>query len=150
MNPLDNPFVHKEFFNTFIGKQLGRGMSRTVYVFAANSQMVVKIETKSESFQNIREWEYWQEMKDTPLAKWLAPCIYISPCGTILVQDRVMMIDRSKYPKKIPASFTDTKYQNFGAIKGKFVCFDYGNIPFAKGVSTKMQTVKWWSDLETD
>jgi hypothetical protein len=150
MNPLDNPFVHKEFFNTLIGKQLGRGVARTTYAFSANAGMVIKVETKGNSYQNVREWEYWNEMKDTPVAKWLAPCLYISPCGAVLVQERVQMIEHSKYPKKIPAFFTDTKYQNFGMLNGKFVCFDYGNIPFAKGISTKMQNVKWWSDLELD
>lgn len=145
-----SPFIHKEFFNTLIGKKLGRGSARAVYAFTANADMVVKVETKGESFQNIREWEYWQEMKDSPVAKWLAPCLYISPCGSVLIQARVLPLERSKYPKKIPHFFTDTKYQNFGLYKGKFVCMDYGNIPFAKGVTSKMVKADWWSDIEID
>lgn len=145
-----SPFIHKEFFNTLIGKKLGRGSARTVYAFTANADMVIKVETKGESFQNIREWEYWQEMKDSPVAKWLAPCLYISPCGSVLIQSRVLPLDRNKYPEKIPHFFTDTKYNNFGLYKGKFVCMDYGNIPFAKGVTSKMVKAEWWSDVEID
>lgn len=147
---MDNPFIHKEFFRTLIGKQIGRGMSRTVYAFKLNPDLVVKVEEDTESFQNVREWEYWNEMKDSPVAKWLAPCLYISPCGSVLIQSRVLSLDRSKYPKKIPHFFTDTKYNNFGLYKGKFVCMDYGNIPFAKGVTSKMVKADWWGDKEVD
>jgi hypothetical protein len=147
---MDSPFIHKEFFNTLIGKQLGKGSARTVYAFSANPELVVKVEIGGESFQNVREWEYWKEMKDSPMAKYLAPCEYISPCGAVLIQGRVLPLDRSKYPKKIPANFTDTKYQNFGLYKNKFVCCDYGNIPFAKGVSAKMVKAHWWGDIEID
>lgn len=147
---MDNNFINREFFNTLVGKQLGRGMSRTVYAFKLNPDLVVKIEEGKGSFQNIREWEYWNEMKDSPVARWLAPCLYISPCGSVLIQSRVLPLDRSKYPKKIPHFFTDTKYQNFGLYKGKFVCIDYGSIPFAKGVTSKMVKADWWGDNEID
>lgn len=146
----DNPFIHKEFFRMLIGKQLGRGMSRTVYAFKLNPDLVIKVEEGRESFQNVREWEYWHEMKDSPVARWLAPCLYISPCGTVLVQGRVHGLDHSKYPKKIPHFFTDTKYNNFGLYKGRFVCMDYGNIPFAKGVTSKIVKADWWGDKEIE
>jgi len=147
---MDNPFIHKEFFNCLIGKKIARGMSRTVYAFSANSSMVVKIEEGVKSFQNVREWEYWQEIKDSPAKKWFAPCLYISPCGSVLIQERVLPLERKKYPKKIPHFITDTKYENFGLLDGKFVCCDYGNIPFAKGITSKMVKAEWWSDIEVD
>ena len=151
---IDNAFIHKEFFRMMIGKQIGRGMSRAVYAFKNDPTLVIKVEEASESFQNVREWEYWQENKDfKPVAQWLAPCHYISPCGTILVQSRVGSLEKSAYPKIIPHFFTDTKYQNFGTLKGKTVCFDYGNIPLSKGIEIKKGKVKmvkaeWWGDQE--
>ena len=153
---MENNFINKEIYGTVVGKQIGRGMSRSVFVYALDPTLVIKIEDKSQSFQNVREWEYWQENKDyKPIAQWLAPCVAISPCGSVLIQKRVHTLDQSRYPKTIPQFFSDTKYQNFGLLNGKFVCFDYGNIPLSKGViinkgKVKMVKAEWWGDKEID
>ena len=153
---MENNFINKEIYGLFIGKTLGRGMSRTVYTHALDPTLVIKIEEKAQSFQNIREWEYWNENKDfKPIAEWLAPCIAISPCGSVLIQKRVNSLDYSKYPKMIPHFLTDNKYQNYGLLNGKFVCFDYGSIPLSMGITiikkkTKMKKVEWWGDKEID
>lgn len=153
---MDNPFINREIYGLIIGKQLGRGMSRTVYQYLLDPTLVVKIETKAGSFQNIREWEYWNENKEfAPMRDWLAPCLYISPCGSVLIQKKCYPLDEKKYPKMIPHFFTDTKYQNFGLLDGNVVCFDYGNIPLSKGViiikkKTKMVKAKWWRDSDID
>lgn len=147
---INNELIQKEFTRMLFGKQIGRGLSRTVYVLLSDPTLVIKTEIKGNSFQNIREWEYWNEMKGTPVEKWLAPCLFISPCGTVLIQKRCETLDKSKYPSKLPSFFTDTKYQNFGLLNNKFVCFDYGNIPFSKGVNSKTVKANWWGDQEID
>lgn len=153
---MDNNHINREIFGLVIGKQLGRGASRTVYSYALDPSLVVKVEERSGSFSNIREWEYWQENKEyAPMRDWLAPCIAISPCGSVLIQKRAYKLDPKKYPKMIPHFFTDTKYENFGMIDGNFVCIDYGSIPMSKGLiiikkKTKLVKAHWWGDKEID
>lgn len=153
---MENNFINKEIARLLCGRVIGRGMSRTVYVNNLDPTTVIKIEEHTQSFQNVREWEYWDENKEfKPVAEWLAPCVAISPCGTVLVQKRAYPADPKLYPKTIPHFFTDTKYQNFGLINKKLVCFDYGSIPMSRGIivikkKTKMQKVGWWGDKEID
>lgn len=70
------------------GQFLGEGMSRKVFVCGLDSSLVVKVETEAGRFQNVKEWELWQEIQYTSAAKWLAPCLHLSPDGTILVMAR--------------------------------------------------------------
>lgn len=138
------PTTARDLTHLFLGEVLGSGMSRTVYAHAQDPSLVIKVEY-GDRFQNVLEWEVWQGIKDSPMAKWYAPCVDISPNGIVLIQKRVQMIPREQYPKEIPAFFTDTKYQNFGMLGKQFVCFDYGTMNIIRNCFTKrMQKADWW------
>ena len=146
---MDNNFINKEFFRMLVGKFLGRGQFRNVYVLLSDPTKVVKIEEREQSFSNIKEWEFWQDNKDNPMiAKWLAPCHYISPSGAVLIQSRCYMVEDKKLPKMLPSFLTDTKYQNFGMLNGKVVCFDYATV--VNNLNTKLRNTKWFGDREID
>lgn len=118
-----------DFIGLFLGDKLGEGTARSVYEFIGQPGLVIKVETTAASFQNIAEWEAWQEVKDTHWGKWFAPCRRISPCGMVLIQERTMPLavdtKGNEFPRDIPNFFTDLKPCNFGKIKGQFVCHDY-------------------------
>lgn len=144
--------IAKDFFNLMAGKWLGGGIGRGVYVLGTDPSMVVKIETASHSFQNVAEWAIWDVVNAAkPLVrKWFAPCHYISPCGMILIQARTRPMDKSQFPKRMPAYFTDLKYQNFGMLDGHIVAHDYGYSRFIHmGLNASMRDVTWRDDEES-
>lgn len=132
------------------GEKLGEGIGREVYEFSGDKSMVIKVE--SSGFQNIKEWEIWNEMKHwkgklAEPPKWLAPCISISTCGIYLVQERTYSIPKEEYPEKVPAFLLDRKYGNFGVImkdgKRQFVCHDYGMQSLCNGVKMNLVNAEW-------
>jgi hypothetical protein len=133
-----------EFESLFLGKKLGEGMSRKVYACRTDSALVIKIERRAGYFQNIREWETWNELQYTAAAKWLAPCIDISSCGTILLQKRAQPIREKELPKQMPVFLCDFKLANFGVLEGRVVCCDYGtNLTISQAAGKRMKKVKW-------
>lgn len=143
------PVSARDLAALFLGKKLGSGMSRDVYEFTFNRDYVVKVENSSGSFQNIIEWEIWNNVQYMPsVSKWFAPCVNISPCGVFLIQRKVIQQDPKKYPKKVPYFFKDTKYENFGTVDGKLVCCDYGTFLREDHFNTKrMKNADWWSTI---
>lgn len=140
-----------DLFSLMCGKWLGGGISRGVYVLGTDPSLVIKIETANSSFQNAMEWEVWNvlERDDTDAMNWFAPCHYISPCGTILIQARTKPLDKSQAPKKVPVFFTDIKYQNFGMYDGRVVAHDYGFHKFVSlGSNCKLKCAQWYDDDE--
>ena len=140
-----NPVQTIDLVRMVIGETvLGSGYSRKVFVSAINEDDVVKVCAVG-NFSNIREWELWQEVREIPrLRPWFAPCKSISPCGLILVQARTRPVPMQRMPQKVPAILTDLKIENWGLLKGKVVCHDYGNhkrnVPgFA------MRKAHWWT-----
>lgn len=136
-----------EFDSLVCGRRLGRGESRVVYSSAIDKSLVFKFERAKHSFHNVCEWEAWQQYKHIPtIAKWLAPCVAISPCGTILLQERTTPLQNA--PDKLPAFLCDTKMSNYGTLgKGKnqrVVCHDYGFLITIKPKSG-MKKVNWWN-----
>lgn len=124
----------------FVGDVIGSGMSRTVYEFNIDPTKVVKIETARQRFQNVMEWELWNECRECPaLAKYLAPCRYISDCGIVLIMDKTQPLRATEIPKSLPAFLTDHKVENFGLLDGKVVCHDYGFV--IKNLSERLK--KW-------
>lgn len=115
------------------GKRIGQGESRKTYVFLPDDRYVLKWEPKPHrtGFSNISEWQAWLNTAHTPeLKKWLAPCVTITTDGVILVQERCERLrdhpdNKKDYPKEIPNVFVDVKRDNWGKLKGRFVCFDY-------------------------
>lgn len=129
------------------GKRLGSGIHRDVFTFMPNKEYVIKV-AKSDSESravNLIEAKIWSEIHSTPAAKWFAPVFDVSESGKFLLQRRVEQLPKEEYPKKIPHFFTDTKYSNFGWIKGVgFVCIDFGSFNIFRGISTKMVKAEWW------
>jgi hypothetical protein len=119
--------VTSDFFRLMVGDRLGSGIGREVFVMTDDKAKVIKFEAGSHSFQNVMEWETWERLDGTPQAKWLAPCIRISACGTILVMARTEPLPLGfKLPKQVPAFLGDFKRDNYGLLNGKLVCHDYG------------------------
>ena len=144
--------ISLDFFRVMTGKWLGGGIARGVYVLGTDPSLVVKIETASYSFQNAMEWEVWCDLQNTgnKVEKWFSPCHYISPCGIVLIQSRTKLIDKSRFPKKMPSFFTDLKYQNFGEYDGRIVAHDYGYNRFIHlGATTRMRSAAWRDDEES-
>lgn len=136
--------LQDEFIDILCGNRIGGGMSREVFECRLNDKWVVKIEKDGHYFQNIREYEIWQEIQHwKKMSKWFAPCEYISPHGMILIQHKVTPAYKKDLPAKLPAFFTDIKPENFGMIDNQFVCFDYGTTPLSKNWSTKTKKATW-------
>ena len=117
---------NEDLFNLMCGKVLGRGAYRTVYSCPIREDWVVKLDT-CENFSNICEYQIYRELQDTPIGKWLAPVRWVSAKGMWLIQDKTEPIQRKQMPKKIPSLFADIKLDNWGMLKGRPVCHDYGN-----------------------
>ena len=135
--------VNRDFFHLMMGDVLGAGEFRIVYEHLHREDLVLKWEPNAHSFQNIMEWDFWHDNKhDKKVARWLAPCEFISPCGIILVQRKTTKPERSQYPNVVPEFLTDLKRRNFGMLKGKLVAHDYGlhNVK----VPTRLKKATWW------
>lgn len=123
--------VLRELAAFMLGDKLGRGMSRSVFNHPHDPTKVIKVENSASNFQNVKEWELWQEVRYMKgIARWLAPCHYISYSGTFLVMEKTADLSPKQIPKKLPAFLTDHKAENFGTINGRVVCRDYGHINY--------------------
>lgn len=135
-------------FNSLLtGHWLGAGIHRDVYTCPLRDDLVVKVEKGEDddrrNFANVREWEFWDEHRHCKeIARWLAPCTMLSYDGRLLVQERIDPLGQAeKLPEQVPAFLTDLKRSNFGRLKGKIVCADYGfTIP---SPSTRLRKAHW-------
>ncbi len=148
-DPIDRPpLCQRGFLSLFCSEQLGTGQGRYVYEYGPDPQrLVIKVETGSGSFQNIVEWETWTKLSDgnSKWLRWFAPCLRISSCGTVLIQERTQPLNR-KIPMKVPDLFCDMKRGNFGWIGNRFVCHDYGWNLFGWRAAREGRLVipRWW------
>ena len=123
---MDNAVIHEEAFNLLCGELLGEGAFRKVFACTIDPALVVKVETRTGSFHNVQEWRTWDECQFWKKgAAWLAPCVSISPYGTVLLQKRVEPLRKAELPEKMPAFMRDVKAENFGLYEGRVVCSDY-------------------------
>lgn len=137
--------VNRDFLHLVVGKTIGAGEFRIVFEHEHRSDLVLKFEPRGQSFQNIAEWDFWNENKNNKrVGRWLAPCDYISPCGIILVMRRTTKPTKKDYPNMVPEFLTDLKRQNFGMYRGRLVAHDYGL--YNVKTSTKRKKAKWWGD----
>lgn len=120
--------VLQEFFDFMTGgEEIGHGVARHVFDHPNNPDLVIKVENTARSFQNIKEWEFWndfQHCKD--VARWLAPCHDISSNGIFLIMSKTRPLLPKEIPDKVPDFLTDHKALNFGILNKKLVCHDYG------------------------
>lgn len=123
--------VTLDFHNMILGKRLGGGLSREVFVFAFNPRYVVKIEAQS-NFQNVTEYMIWEAVMNTEWARWFAPVKRISPLGTALIMRRATPVNdvparaKDSFPKLLPDFLADTRDVNWGWLNGCWVMVDYG------------------------
>lgn len=134
----------KNFKEKFCGTYLGSGVSREVYVLKQNPRYVVKIDY-TKDWHNITEWNVWREANiryNQHLAAYLAPCVWISFNGKILIQKRIQFRHPSLYPQRIPNFLKDTKYANYGFYKNRLVCCDYSRADLFR--DGRLRKVNWW------
>lgn len=120
--------TYQDAFNLLCGEKIGGGIHRTVFECRIRPEFVVKVEDEFwRYFANVKEMTFWCDQQHyKPVAKWLAPCEYLSPDGRILLQRRVDPVPSSfKLPDKMPSFLTDFKRDNFGLLDGQLVCVDY-------------------------
>lgn len=141
-----------EIVRLFCGDLLGRGQDRDVYEHTQDPKRVVKVERSAGAFQNVIEWETWNQVKHMALADYLAPCHAISSCGVVLIQTRVQPLPPKGDPLLkhlvMPEYLGDFKRSNYGVLNGNVVACDYGsNVALNHGaVKAKMRLVKWRTD----
>lgn len=134
-------------FDLVCGDLLGEGIHRRVYRHKLDPSRVVKFSFASDqgAFANVQEWTLWQRCRDTPYAKWLAPCRAISLGGIILIQDYVPDAKKSQLPKTVPAFLTDLKVANWGMSDRQPKCRDYANhLMMETGWTRRMRRADWW------
>lgn len=136
----------KRFKKKFCGKELGSGVTRRVFEFKPDSRYVVKIQYRDSALHNCAEFHIWNENWYAPLQNMLAPCLWISNSGRILIQRRVSFRSQNRYPDRLPVCFTDLKVTNYGWIGKRFVCCDYAGLKFRIGRHRK---IKWWDLKKT-
>lgn len=138
-----NELMTMELMNMILGKYLGRGIHRMVFEYALDKRYVVKLDD-SDVGANFLENNVWQHIQYTKYAKWFAPIKSISSNGVIMIQAKCGKLEKNEYPKKVPAFFTDTHFDNFGKLNGRPVCFDYAaTLLLEKGMTNEMKTPKW-------
>lgn len=127
-----------------LGPQRGHGTHRAIFDHATDPGLIVKVETGSGDFNNVREWDAWQAVKDTDFATWFAPVVEISPAGLLLVMKRCTPATIESLPDKVPAFFTDLKAENWGFYEGRPVCLDYGlHLLLENGLTKRMRKARW-------
>lgn len=134
----------EEAFNLLCGDKIGEGIHRTVYRCRIRNDLVVKVENGDyRYFANVMEQKFWNDHQDyDKVARWLAPCEYLSPDGRILLQKRAEPLrDKDMKPDKLPAFLTDVKPDNFGWLNDRIVCVDYAmTIP---APSVRLRKADW-------
>lgn len=138
--------METELETIILGEKLGRGVHRDVYVFAPDPTKVIKVAKEDGRAVNLIEHKlFWNAIWETPLQKWFAGAFLVSESGKYLIQERAEKLPKDQYPEKIPRFFTDTKYDNFGYIKGRgLVCVDYGSFNVFRTISSRMVKADWW------
>lgn len=127
-----------------VGRYDGYGTYRAIFDHANDASLIVKVENQSQCFSNVAEWQVWESVRDTKLARWFAPCVEISPRGIVLIAKRCKPITREQLPDKVPAFFTDLKVENWGLYEGRPVCLDYGcHLMLEHGMTSKLRTARW-------
>jgi hypothetical protein len=138
--------VTADLVRSLLGERLGQGISREVFEWTIDADFVIKLEVGNGPFQNVTEWSTWATIKDTKYGKHLAPCKWISQCGTALLMQRTVPMPSDKEPKKLPGWLTDTKRSNYGMLNGAVVCHDYGTTLLMDigARSSRDRKVNWW------
>lgn len=135
----ETDFARQCMLNVLVGKMLGAGSYRRVYEFPDDPTKVIKVEHSGKEFCNIHEWQVWEQVKDTPIEHWFAPCHQIDGMGMALIQSRTapfatepefLKAVKELCGDSLPPFFDDAHHGNFGMMDGRVVCHDYGFTKF--------------------
>lgn len=113
----------EDAFNFLCHDVLGQGIHRKVFSCRFRDDLVVKVEDNGDnpmrSFANVREMDFWTYWRDhEPVAKWLAPCEYLSPDGRLMLQRRVDPIPSDfPLPEKLQRSSPITRNRTSASTK---------------------------------
>lgn len=148
---LSNQDISLDLVSSLCGRKIGEGLHRKVYEYNLNEKYVIKLETANTS-ANMTEYFLWDEIQGLTgnlawVKDWFAPVKWISPNGKIIVMQKTEEKPGKPRPTKVPAFFSDLKYNNWGWIGNKFVCHDYGFIHKFIKYENKFQTIHkdaWW------
>ncbi len=135
----------EDAFNMLCGKFIGEGIHRKVFECKIRPDLVVKVEADEyRNFANVFEMAFWDANQHCQsIAKWLAPCEFLSPDGAVLLQKKCSQVPFDyPLPKNMPEFMNDFKRANFGIMDGKLVCVDYA-ITYANP-SVKMTKANWF------
>lgn len=122
--------VTDDLLELFVGPVISYGTYRDVYTFRPSpTEYVIKIQRNSGSlrFDNVIEWDIWNEFKDHKFGKYLAPIETISENGHVLIMRKTKPLLKSLDKYKLPTLLSDLKEENFGLYNDKIVCHDYAN-----------------------
>lgn len=144
----DEPCVFRDLQGLFT-ECVGFGENREVWKVRGRDDIVAKLETSGDRFQNISEHLVWNLVQDSPQAKWFAPVEWIGASGSVLFMKRTMPVQADQFPRRVPDFFTDLKRRNFGMLDGKFVCHDYGILHrfIALGLLAGTRKAEWWGEF---
>lgn len=133
-----------EFVDLFCGDELGSGIDRRVFECKLDPAIVIKIERPDTTrFQNILEFQTWNDLGHTPLGKWLAPVRRVSDSGFVLLMAKTEPVPKGKLPLRMPEWLTDCKASNYGMLEGRVVCHDYGTNLIIAHASKRLRKVHW-------
>lgn len=136
-------FTCREMSKLMYGRLIGEGAYRKVYLNRLDPKTVIKVEEGAQSFCNVKEWEIWQQLEEHSSHKFLAACKAISPCGSVMIQERTSPIPMHDLPKQIPSFLkSDLKSENWGwSLKKHPACHDYANARLMDHV--RLVNVQW-------
>lgn len=128
-----------DYRDMLLGKYLGRGRFREVYVCGIDESLVVKVARDRDGcLHNGMEWEHYWDLHEIEKVKpWLCPVERITDDHSILLMKRAETIQKHQLPKKVPKFVTDLKPENLGWYEGRPVVIDYAYILY--DVKTKMK-----------
>lgn len=144
---LHDRIIGTEFFNLVCGNLLGSGVSRYVFEYKPDKKYVVKVDCSNYN-ANSNEYHIWEQLEYVEkMNKWFAPIKLLTTSGRVMLQRRCKTgLAYDDYPKKVPEFFTDLKYQNWGMLDRRWVCFDYASTLLLElNYNFKLKNAKWWN-----
>lgn len=135
-----------EVIDMFLGKELGSGSFRKVFVFKPDQSLVIKYQHQDDDHSNILEFNFYHNCP-YQYKRFLAEPFLLSSSGRFLLQERTK--PAIKYPEYVPAFLADLKTSNFGITRGgRFVCHDYAITIPEVGLTEKVKVkkAKFWCE----
>lgn len=113
---------------------IGTGLTRDVYRYNIQTNLVIKIEgnsVKRNSFQNVKEYLFTKELEYCEEIKYIAKTFDISENGKYIIQEYARDVTDDEWNNFIadrsPSFLTDLKRENVGVIDDRIVVRDYGS-----------------------